>query len=243
MKRSPKLMIGMALGISCLFSSLTIEAQQMSVDSVVRASQKVSGEWYDARGNKVLTISNGYINGCLIVGGADFVGGYPGAGVFIIQEAQGRKAIHLQWLGDGEHKTLIMNKKDQLTSRLQKEHYESVHGVYLGMAQQAVIDLLGIPSSVSKSNSRETLKYKALGIEVGTDNRMVTVIKLTSNKAHFEKSRLTTDSSMLEYYNFYQFNRIPSELSKDKYQGPFAIGNGEYIFFNGKEITLTIYNT
>ena len=96
MKRSPKLMIGMALGISCLFSSLTIEAQQMSVDSVVRASQKVSGEWYDARGNKVLTISNGYINGCLIVGGADFVGGYPGAGVFIIQEAQGRKAIHLE---------------------------------------------------------------------------------------------------------------------------------------------------
>ena len=36
------------------------------------------------------------------------------AGVFIIQEAQGRKAIHLQWLGNSDHKTLIMNKKDQL---------------------------------------------------------------------------------------------------------------------------------
>lgn len=242
MKRSPKLMIGMALGISCLFSSLTIEAQQMSVDSVVRASQKVSGEWYDARGNKVLTISNGYINGCLIVGGADFVGGYPGAGVFIIQEAQGRKAIHLEWLGNGEHRTLIMNKKDQLTNRLQKEHYESVRGVHLGMTRQQVIDLLGMPSS-SDVRGRETLRYEDLGLSIDIDHNMVVVITITGKGSYFDKSGLGVDASMIEYYNFYQFNRMPSELSKDKYQGPFAIGHGEYIFFNGKEITLTIYNT
>lgn len=212
MKRSPKLMIGMALGISCLFSSLTIEAQQMSVDSVVRASQKVSGEWYDARGNKVLTISNGYINGCLIVGGADFVGGYPGAGVFIIQEAQGRKAIHLEWLGNGEHRTLIMNKKDQLTNRLQKEHYESVRGVHLGMTRQQVIDLLGMPSS-SDVRGRETLRYEDLGLSIDIDHNMVVVITITGKGSHFDKSGLGVDASMIEYYNFYQFNRMPSELS------------------------------
>lgn len=241
MIRSAKLMIGMALGISCLFSSLTIEAQQMSVDSVVRASQKVSGEWYDARGNKVLTISNGYINGCLIVGGADFVGGYPGAGVFIIQEAQGRKAIHLQWLGDGEHKTLIMNKKDQLTNRLQKEHYESVRGVHLGMTRQQVIDLLGMPSS-SDVRGRETLRYEDLGLSIDIDHNMVVVITITGKGSHFDKSGLGVDASMIEYYNFYQFNRMPSELSKDIFQGPFSIGHGEYIFFSGKEISLTVYS-
>ncbi|MBF1760608.1 outer membrane protein assembly factor BamE [Veillonella sp.] len=241
MKRSPKLMIGMALGISCLFSSLTIEAQQMSVDSVVRASQKVSGEWYDARGNKVLTISNGYINGCLIVGGADFVGGYPGAGVFIIQEAQGRKAIHLEWLGNGEHRTLIMNKKDQLTNRLQKEHYESVRGVHLGMTRQQVIDLLGMPSS-SDVRGRETLRYEDLGLSIDIDHNMVVVITITGKGSHFDKSGLGVDASMIEYYNFYQFNRMPSELSKDIFQGPFSIGHGEYIFFSGKEISLTVYS-
>lgn len=241
MKRSPKLMIGMALGISCLFSSLTIEAQQMSVDSVVRASQKVSGEWYDARGNKVLTISNGYINGCLIVGGADFVGGYPGAGVFIIQEAQGRKAIHLEWLGNGEHRTLIMNKKDQLTNRLQKEHYESVRGVHLGMTRQQVIDLLGMPSS-SDVRGRETLRYEDLGLSIDIDYNMVVVITITGKGSHFDKSGLGVDASMIEYYNFYQFNRMPSELSKDIFQGPFSIGHGEYIFFSGKEISLTVYS-
>ena len=241
MKRSPKLMIGMALGISCLFSSLTIEAQQMSVDSVVRASQKVSGEWYDARGNKVLTISNGYINGCLIVGGADFVGGYPGAGVFIIQEAQGRKAIHLEWLGNGEHRTLIMNKKDQLTNRLQKEHYESVRGVHLEMTRQQVIDLLGMPSS-SDVRGRETLRYEDLGLSIDIDHNMVVVITITGKGSHFDKSGLGVDASMIEYYNFYQFNRMPSELSKDIFQGPFSIGHGEYIFFSGKEISLTVYS-
>lgn len=241
MKRSPKLMIGMALGISCLFSSLTIEAQQMSVDSVVRASQKVSGEWYDARGNKVLTISNGYINGCPIVGGADFVGGYPGAGVFIIQEAQGRKAIHLEWLGNGEHRTLIMNKKDQLTNRLQKEHYESVRGVHLGMTRQQVIDLLGMPSS-SDVRGRETLRYEDLGLSIDIDHNMVVVITITGKGSHFDKSGLGVDASMIEYYNFYQFNRMPSELSKDIFQGPFSIGHGEYIFFSGKEISLTVYS-
>lgn len=241
MKRSPKLMIGMALGISCLFSSLTIEAQQMSVDSVVRASQKVSGEWYDARGNKVLTISNGYINGCLIVGGADFVGGYPGAGVFIIQEAQGRKAIHLEWLGNGEHRTLIMNKKDQLTNRLQKEHYESVRGVHLGMTRQQVIDLLGMPSS-SDVRGRETLRYEDLGLSIDIDHNMVVVITITGKGSHFDKSGLGVDASMIEYYNFYQFNRMPSELSKNTFQGVFPIGHGEYIFFDSNKVSLTVYS-
>lgn len=241
MKRSVKLMVGMVLGISCLFSSLTIEAQQMSVDSVIRTSQKVSGEWYDAHGNKVLTISNGYINGCPIVGGADFVGGYPGAGVFIIQEAQGRKAIHLEWLGNGEHRTLIMNKKDQLTNRLQKEHYESVRGVHLGMTRQQVIDLFGMPSS-SDVRGRETLRYEDLGLSIDIDHNMVVVITITGKGSHFDKSGLGVDASMIDYYNFYQFNRMPSELSKDIFQGPFSIGHGEYIFFSGKEISLTVYS-
>ena len=243
MKVKLKLFVCMCFIIICLFSALTVEAAQMPLDLVIRTSQKVTGDWYDANGNKVLSISNGYINGCRIVDGADFVGGYPGAGVFIIQEAQGRKAIHLQWLGNGEHKTLIMNKKDQLTNKLQKVHYESVNGVYLGMNRQAVIDLLGTPSSIEKMHSRETLKYTNLGLKVVTEHNMVTVITLTGKSVRFTKSGLSIDSSMLDYYNFYQFNRMPSELSKDKYQGPFSIGHGEYIFFDGNEVSLTVYNT
>ncbi|WP_449191099.1 hypothetical protein [Veillonella parvula] len=118
MKTKLKAFVCRCFSIMCLFSALTIEADQVPLESVIRASQKIAGDWYDANGNKVLSISNGYINDCRIVDGADFVGGYLGAGVFIIQEAQGRKAIQLQWLGNGEHKTITMNKKDQLTNKL-----------------------------------------------------------------------------------------------------------------------------
>ena len=196
----------MCFSIACLFSTLIVEAAQMPLDLVIRASQKVAGDWYDASGNKVLSISNGYINGCRIVDG------YPGAGVFIIQEAQGRKAIHLEWLGNSEHRTLIMNKKNQLTNQLQKEHYESVRGVHLGMNRQQVIDLLGTPNS-SEVRGRETLKYTGLGLSIVLDHNMVTVITLTGKNTHFDKSGLGIDSSMIDYYNFYQFNRMPSELS------------------------------
>ena len=241
MKSKLRLFVCMCFSVMCLFSALTVDAAQMSLDSVIRASQKVAGDWYDASGNKVLSISNGYINGCRIVDGADFVGGYPGAGVFIIQEAQGRKAIHLEWLGNGEHRTLIMDKKNQLTNRLQKEYYESVRGVHLGMTRQQVIDLLGAPSS-SDVRGRETLKYMDLGLSVSLDHNMVTVITITGKGSHFDKSGLGTDASMIDYYNFYQFNRMPSELSKNTFQGPFSIGHGEYIFFSGKEISLSVYS-
>lgn len=235
-------MLGVVFSVLSLFSVSTVDAYQMSLDSVIHASQKIVGDWYDTNGNKVLTISHGYINGCPIVDGADFVGGYPGAGVFIIQEAQGRKAIHLEWMGVGNHKSLIMNKTTQLNNG-SKEHYESVHGVYLGMTKEAVYNLLGKPSSVSKSYGRETLKYNELGFYVVADNNLVTVIRLIGNNVRLEKSGLTKDSSVIDYYNFYQFNRMPSELSKDKYQGVFSIGHGEYIAFSDGEVLLTLYNT
>ena len=63
MKEKLKLFVCMCFNIVCLVSALTIEAAQVPLDSVIRTSQKVAGDWYDASGNKVLSISNGYING------------------------------------------------------------------------------------------------------------------------------------------------------------------------------------
>lgn len=47
---------------------------------------------------------------------------------------------------------------------------------------------------------------------------------------------------MIDYYNFYQFNRMPSELLKNTFQGVFSIGHGEYIFFGSNEVSLTVYS-
>ena len=91
MKEKLKLFVCMCFSIVCLVSALTIEAAQVPLDSVIRTSQKVAGDWYDASGNKVLSISNGYINGCRIVDGADFVGGYPGAGFLLFKRLKVEK--------------------------------------------------------------------------------------------------------------------------------------------------------
>ena len=61
MKSILRLFVCMCFSIACLFSTLIVEAAQMPLDLVIRASQKVAGDWYDASGNKVLSISNGYI--------------------------------------------------------------------------------------------------------------------------------------------------------------------------------------
>lgn len=236
-----KLLLLSIFSAICLFSAFTVEAAQTSLDTAIRFSKKIAGDWYDSSGNKVLSISNGYINGCQIVDGTDFAGGNPGVGVFIIQEAEGRKAIHLDWFGSGEHKTLIMNKKDQLSSSRYREHYESVNGVYLGMSRQQVITLLGAPSS-SEVRGRETLNYTNLGLKIGLDRNIVTGITLVGKGAHLDKSGLDIGSSMIDYYNFYQLNRMPSEFSKNTFQGPFSIGHVEYLFFGSKGITLSIYN-
>ena len=234
--------LGIVFSILCMCSSIAVDAYQNSLDSTIRASNKIVGDWYDTSGNKVLTISNGYINDCPIVDGADFVGGYPGAGVFIIQEAQGRKAIHLQWMGYGEHKTLIINKKVPLSTIPQRQHYESVNGVYLGMNKQEVMNLLGVPSEPIDSRGRETLKYSNWGISIEFDHGIVTVINLIGDNAHLDKSGLTKSSSLIDYYNFYQFSRMPSELSKEDFQGCFSIGYGEYIAFDNGNVSLTIYS-
>ena len=59
MKSKFRLLVCMCFSIMCLFFALTVEAAQVPLDSVIRASQKVAGDWYDASGNKVLSISNG----------------------------------------------------------------------------------------------------------------------------------------------------------------------------------------
>ncbi|WP_449191100.1 hypothetical protein [Veillonella parvula] len=69
------------------------------------------------------------------------------------------------------------------------------------MDRQAVIDLLGTPKSIEKMHSRETLKYTNLGLKVVTEHNIV--ITLMGKGARFEKSGLSIDLSMLDFYNFY----------------------------------------
>lgn len=228
--------------LSAVILPSLVQAQPMSLSSTQYASKKISGTWYDGSGNTILTITPNYINGCPIIEGDDFAGGYPGLGTFIIQEAQGRKAIKLAWIGFEKHKMLIMNDSTILYGTHKGNYQESVHGIYIGMTEKDLYEAHGPASRESKTYGRRTLIYDGLHLSVDIEYGIIVQIHLYPG-AYFDHSGLTVDSSIIDYYNTYQFNRMPSAY-RGSYSGAYSIGSGEYIFFDQypNSVTLSIYN-
>jgi len=95
-----------------------VQAYQES-DSTVSflLNHRLYGEWYDQNGNLGLTIEDGYINGCQVITGFDFVGGGSGEGTIRILESNGYRDIHMQWYGNGKHQTLVIDNTMTLNRR------------------------------------------------------------------------------------------------------------------------------
>jgi hypothetical protein len=95
-----------------------VQAYQESDSSVsFLLNNWLYGDWYDQNGNLVLTIGNGYINGCQVITGFDFIGGIPGEGTIRILESTGYRDIHMQWSGNGKHRTLVIDNNMTLNRR------------------------------------------------------------------------------------------------------------------------------
>ena len=83
----------------CLFFATAVFAAgntkhvPMSADTTNRVMNRLAGDWYDSTGKLVMTIKNGGINGCPVVGASDFAGGDPGDGLFQIQESTGTRDV------------------------------------------------------------------------------------------------------------------------------------------------------
>lgn len=88
-----------------------VQAQTMAYQYVSNAVNKMAGDWYDSQGNLVLSIADGYINGCQVVAGYDFAGGSSNAvGVFRILEDAGYRNIKIQWsIHNSQQDHLVFN--------------------------------------------------------------------------------------------------------------------------------------
>lgn len=223
-----------ALVATVFIPAMTCEA----LDSVPVTDLKyVLGNWYDAKGNLVLTISNDYkINGCTVL---SVKAGYDTAALYEIKinEGTGYRDIVLCTDGSvqdvatnpkGNHEWLILNfhENNEITLRKTKEphYFESVGGIYLGMHKDDVTKLYGQPSSVETDRwSEATWKYRGFDVLIrGEVVHAITIYPYGDRR--FDWSGLSARSSVADFE--YKYN------SKVSSRGNINIGHGELIRLN-----------
>lgn len=108
-----KVLVAMILGISVVSVSGVFNTYlpTSSVAEAANPEKMLQGEWYDSDGNLVVTVANGYFNGCQILGFRDLVGGAPIGGYIQIQESAGVRELYMVWSGryyeDGWHEAFL----------------------------------------------------------------------------------------------------------------------------------------
>ena len=100
-----------------------------------------AGDWYNTKGDLVLTVEGAAINGSAVTDIEDYTDGYPRKGKFTIREQAGDRVMSLDLMGHKSHQYLIMDNTTPLRRSIHGDHYESIGGVYLGMTQS---DLEGL---------------------------------------------------------------------------------------------------
>lgn len=223
-----------------IFFPVIVSAQtRINPESTLR---RISGDWYDNSGNLILSIKNGFINGCRVLycqgiaGGGGLAGGY-----FCILEGNGERNIYLEWnLQNSPADSLKVEKKQTLHKNF-PFHFESVNKIHLGMTKDEVIRITGNKFDIISANEMSTLTRDSFGLDgawfvknlgliitfdAGSVDRL---ILLKSSKNFFDKSHLNCSNTFEEFAANYSMKHLP------KFGMICGIGNGEYIFF-GKDM-------
>lgn len=80
------------------YTASPVYAKRMDDTHTYNALARMEGDWHNSKGTVVLSIHDGYINGCEVLGGYDFAGGYSKAtGKFLIAEANGSRYLIIDW--------------------------------------------------------------------------------------------------------------------------------------------------
>ncbi len=182
------------------------------------------GNWYDLKGNLVLTIGKDYsINGCKIIS-VGYIGDTVSFYKIKIMEDNGYREIYLHPFGsyEGYHEILVFNDKTPLRKTKEPQYFESIGGIYLGMDKDEVVKKYGQPSNMEDTNHSITLNYKNEGFSVDIQCGVVSGIKLYKNSnKKFDRSGLSANSSKAEFE--FKYNENVSR------RGNINIGNGEVI--------------
>ena len=207
----------------------------------------ILGNWYDAKGNLVLTISNDYkINGCTVL---SVKAEYDTAVWYKIRIDEGNRYrdIELSTAGsaqdvginsEGNHEWLILNAntKNQIMLRKSKNprYFESVGGIYLGMHKDDVVKLYGQPLRVDSA----TWKYRGFDVMIrGEVVYKITIYKNSDRK--FDWSGLSANNSLQDF--FAKYNTTRHRRSSIAIWYSIAIWHGEVIELEDNKASLVCF--
>ena len=84
------------LSVSCF-------AQTASTEDISAWLEPMLGDWYSTKGNLAMSVQNGQINGCAILGGENLGMVYPTSGTLQIAEANQNRSMKLEVFGNDSH--------------------------------------------------------------------------------------------------------------------------------------------
>ena len=240
------------LAVLCLGVPAAQAGSQGSVheethERVMKWLSPAEGDWYGLDGQLAMTIGDGAVDGCSVLAGYGFAGGYPRVGVFRIAEAAGSRDLQLAMIGDrgSAHQYLIVDKSNAFRRTAEPEYFESIGGLYLGITQEQVLALYGDPTKQdSRHTGFSTWEYKTEGLVINFEAQVATGITLRRGSPHrFDQSGLGPDDSGETWQEAYGLQRTPY-VPKDKNStsGAYPIGQGEYLFFSNEGVMLSLYN-
>ena len=241
--------------VASLFTTLSgtqpAEALQMEQKYVSKVLNLMDGDWYDAAGNRVLQIHDGYINGCQVLAAYDFAGGSSnGAGRFDILESTGSRILYLTWdIHHSDKDSIKLNDSQMLHRTARLSFNESIAGIHLGMTSDEVTTTLGAPTQMRNLTPYVNTYgwyYEPLRIAVTFDADTVDrIILMKGSPVTLQRSWLNCTNDPYEFAQAYQMKRVPKINYDDRYSGSgcYAIGDEEYLSFGNRMdyIMLTKY--
>ncbi len=201
-----------------------------------------AGDWYNTKGDLVLTVEGAAINGSAVTDIEDYTDGYPRKGKFTIREQAGDGVMSLDLMGHKSHQYLIMDNTTPLRRSIHGDHYESIGGVYLGMTQSDLEAAYGQADSTVPDQDTSRLIFDSHHMDVYLRAGIVIGVRIyDGSDLKFEQSGLGSADTAAAYAKAYGWESTPAvptdaaEISR-----AYKLPQGEYLRFGQTFVQLSI---
>ena len=201
-----------------------------------------AGDWYNTKGDLVLTVEGAAINGSAVTDIEDYTDGYPRKGKFTIREQAGDRVMSLDLMGHKSHQYLIMDNTTPLRRSIHGDHCESIGGVYLGMTQSDLEAAYGQADSTVPDQDTSRLIFDSHHMDVYLRAGIVIGVRIyDGSDLKFEQSGLGSADTAAAYAKAYGWESTPAvptdaaEISR-----AYKLPQGEYLRFGQNFVQLSI---